>query len=225
MNTSNILSKIKDYYGFKKDIELANFLGISPQALYNWKKRNSYDLQLIYSKCPEINPEWLLAGTGAILKRRYSENEFKNSIANEFTETYSTNHSSQIPIFDLDNSEGLSNLLKNKNSSSFLNIPNITNSDGACYVKGDSMEPLFKSGDIVIFKVLPIESIFFGGIYLLEIDLGNNSSFTSIRHINKSDLGDEYIKLTSTNSVYEPKDVSLKTVKLVATINSSVRFH
>jgi len=57
-----MLDRIKEHYNFKKDSAFAEFLGIKPQVLSNWKSRNSFDAELVYSKCPEINPSWLLCG-------------------------------------------------------------------------------------------------------------------------------------------------------------------
>src|SRR5690606_21865344 len=57
-----MLDKIKLQYGFLTDADFSKFLGISPQALSNWKSRNSFDAELLYHKCPELNPSWLLCG-------------------------------------------------------------------------------------------------------------------------------------------------------------------
>lgn len=43
----------------------------------------------------------------------------------------------------------------------YIHIPNLPRCDGAIYVVGDSMYPLLKSGDIVLYKqVSGIENIF-----------------------------------------------------------------
>lgn len=44
-----------------------------------------------------------------------------------------------------------------------ISIPNLPKCDGAVYVAGDSMYPLLKSGDIVMYKeVIDIKNIFTG---------------------------------------------------------------
>ena len=63
-----ILSKIKNHYNFKTDADFARFLGIKPQVLSNWQNRNTFDAELIYTKCVDFNPEWLLTGNGQMLK-------------------------------------------------------------------------------------------------------------------------------------------------------------
>lgn len=64
-----MLDEIKIHYGFKKDAELADFLEITRQTLFNWKSRNSFDAELLYSKCTELNPAWLLTGDGTMLQK------------------------------------------------------------------------------------------------------------------------------------------------------------
>tara|TARA_R100001530_G_scaffold136239_1_gene115964 strand:- start:2025 stop:2444 length:420 start_codon:yes stop_codon:yes gene_type:complete len=62
MDKAIMLDRIKDYYSFKTDVGFAKFLGITPQVLSNWKGRNSFDAELLYNKCPALNPSWLLCG-------------------------------------------------------------------------------------------------------------------------------------------------------------------
>ena len=45
MDKSLILNKIKSYLNLKSDTELANFLGIKPQVLSNWRARNTFDTE------------------------------------------------------------------------------------------------------------------------------------------------------------------------------------
>jgi hypothetical protein len=68
MKKSEVLQVIQEYYKFEKDTEFAKFLGISSQVLSNWKSRNTYDVKIIYTKCVEFSPEWLLTGKEPMLK-------------------------------------------------------------------------------------------------------------------------------------------------------------
>ncbi|RNL84124.1 hypothetical protein ED312_14370 [Sinomicrobium pectinilyticum] len=68
MDRSLMLDQIKYHYLFKRDIDLAKHLGIKPQVLSNWRKRNSFDAVLIYTKCNELSSSWLLTGEGPMLK-------------------------------------------------------------------------------------------------------------------------------------------------------------
>ncbi|MGO2358396.1 helix-turn-helix domain-containing protein [Mesonia sp.] len=62
-----MLNKIKDFYGFETDSEFAVHLGIKPQVLSNWKSRKTFDAELVYSKCKQLNPAWLLCQEGNMI--------------------------------------------------------------------------------------------------------------------------------------------------------------
>lgn len=67
INKSLILNKLKEYLGFKKNKDFAEFLGIAPQTLSSWYSRNTFDVALVANKCTDINISWLLTGIGAML--------------------------------------------------------------------------------------------------------------------------------------------------------------
>lgn len=63
-----ILNAIKKHYKFKSDAEFARFLGIKPNSLSNWYTRNTMDYERVFSKCVEIDGNWLLSGQGQMLR-------------------------------------------------------------------------------------------------------------------------------------------------------------
>ena len=70
---SQIIRNIKNSLGFKNDTEFAKFLGIKPQTLATWYTRNTFNLELIYAKCENIDANYLLTGEGKMF-RNSSEN-------------------------------------------------------------------------------------------------------------------------------------------------------
>ncbi|MBC9797213.1 helix-turn-helix domain-containing protein [Sinomicrobium weinanense] len=42
-SAEDILQNLKDYFGFKTNLELADFLGVKPNTISTWKKRNTLD--------------------------------------------------------------------------------------------------------------------------------------------------------------------------------------
>lgn len=70
IDKSLILSKIKSHYEIKKDGDFAIFLNISQATLSNWHSRNTFDAELIISKCDDIDANWLLTGQGEMLKSK-----------------------------------------------------------------------------------------------------------------------------------------------------------
>lgn len=69
MDKTLILNKIIAEYNFKNDSDFANFLGVQPQVIYNWKKRNTFNQSLLIDKLPDLNEYFLLTGIGDIRKK------------------------------------------------------------------------------------------------------------------------------------------------------------
>lgn len=70
MSKGEMLDAIKAYLNIKTNKAFADFLGISSQAVSNWYTRNTFDAELIYTKCLSINPAWLLTGEGEMLIKK-----------------------------------------------------------------------------------------------------------------------------------------------------------
>jgi len=68
VDKSFILNEIKLYYKFKTDAEFSEFLGVGQQTISNWRNRNTFDIDLIYTKCVNINANWLLTGEGEMFQ-------------------------------------------------------------------------------------------------------------------------------------------------------------
>lgn len=72
MSTNNhkslILNDIKNHYFLKSDADFARFLNIKPQTLSSWHSRNTFDIDLLFAKCVEIDGNFLLSGKGTMLK-------------------------------------------------------------------------------------------------------------------------------------------------------------
>ena len=87
-----------------------------------------------------------------------------------------------INLYDIEAAANLKSLLVNKDQNILgkISIPNIPKCDGAVYVKGDSMYPLLKSGDIIAYKEVPVEiqHIFYGEMYLVSIDVEGEEYLT-----------------------------------------------
>lgn len=63
-----ILNNIQEYYGFDVDARFAEFLDIPAQNLTKWKKRRTYNIELLCTKCTEISAEYIITGNGPIVK-------------------------------------------------------------------------------------------------------------------------------------------------------------
>lgn len=225
-----ILNKIKDAYGFSKDSDFANFIGIKPQTLSSWYTRNTFDVDLLYSKCVGVNSDFLLSGVGSVFKpKREVQGVFENPPPTLYlSKTDNIIQHQSVPLYDVQASASVVALFRDKNSEKpidHITIPNLPKCDGAIYVSGDSMYPLLKSGDIIMYKKVAnaIENMFWGEMYLVSLINDDGDEFVMVKWLHKSEKGDEYVKLVSENRHHQPKDFHIKNIKGLALIKASVR--
>lgn len=71
-----VLDRIKSFYKLKGNADLARFLGVAPNTITNWYGRKTFDIDIIYTKCVDVNLDWLLTGEGDMSrKEETSESE------------------------------------------------------------------------------------------------------------------------------------------------------
>jgi phage repressor protein C with HTH and peptisase S24 domain len=76
-NANSLIIKLKSFYKLKKDVDLAEKLGITQSNLSLWKSRNSVDFDLIFSKCKDLDKNWWLSDGDDEYGRTLSLNEPK----------------------------------------------------------------------------------------------------------------------------------------------------
>ena len=134
----------------------------------------------------------------------------------------------RIPLYDIEASAGLVPLFNDthQNPVDYITIPNLPKCDGALPITGDSMYPLLKSGDIVMYKQIQdfINDVFFGEMYLISVEVAGEEH-VMVKYVQKSDKGDQHIKLVSYNQNHQPKDVLLEKVRAMALIKASIRIN
>lgn len=176
----------------------------------------------IYS---DINIEWLLTGNGNMLKN--------DNIVNEPTAVYSLRtdnkqEDQRIPLYDIEAAAGLAPLFNDThhNPIDYITIPNLPKCDGALSITGDSMYPLLKSGDIVMYKQIQDfkNDVFFGEMYLISVEVSGEEHIM-VKYIQKSDKGEKYLKLVSYNQNHQSKDVMIGKVRAMALIKASIRIN
>ncbi|ATA75260.1 S24 family peptidase [Capnocytophaga sp. H2931] len=211
MDKTLILNKIIEYKKFKSDADFARFLEIPPQNLSKWKSRNTYDVELLYTKCPELNPEWLLIGKEPMLK----------SEQNLPVATYTESLNEGIPLIPLDAMAGVGSgeiSVLELDCERYV-IPMFKGADYLIPVKGSSMYPKYNSGDVVACKKLSLQDIFFqwNKVYVLDTEQG-----ALIKRVCKSS-DDEHITLVSENPKYEPFELHKSQIYAVALVVGVVR--
>lgn len=226
MNTTiERISKIAELEGIKLT-NLENKIGASKgvltRALSNKTDIQSKWISSLVENYPKYDAGWILTGNGEMLKEGSSTQVY--SLRSDKTIKHQV-----IPLYDLEASAGLVQLFQDSSSVTpidTISIPNLPKCDGALYVVGDSMYPLLKSGDIVMYKQvhdLP-NDFFWGEMYLVHIDM-DGDTYTTVKYIQRSDLSSEHIKLVSYNQHHSPKDIHLSKLRAAALIKASVRIN
>ncbi len=239
-------------YKISKEIDVSN--GYFAKTRAKQGNIGSDIIEKIVSYYTDINVEWLITGKGEMLKTKSEENlvkkndqendqkpKVKKTWSNEdspyIIENIPTNRKTkdavypiqEIPLYDLVATAGLKELFSGGKSATqvldTIKIPHLPKCDGAISITGDSMYPLLKSGDMVLYKEVPLDSIFYGEMYLLAYQIDGWEEYITVKYIQKSDLGDDYLKLVSQNQHHQPKDVLKAHITAIAIIKASIRIN
>lgn len=188
--------------------------------------KRSISKQFVHLFCahfPEISEEWLLSGKGEMLSPAtpvHADHTFPLRTDRALTVQ-------DIPLYDFDAAAGLVAIFSEMHVEpvDYLRIPNLPAVDGAIFVRGDSMSPLLKSGDIVMYKKkeLSIDSIIWGEIYLLSFQT-DGDSYTAVKYIRKSETPG-MVCLASFNPSFAPKDIPMDSITALALVKASLTFH
>lgn len=176
---------------------------------------------------PEPNPEPLIASTPEAIYEVSNDPRSRNMSVYRLKTDYYSQDKQLIPLFDINASAGLSLLFSNQNTQIPLDhimIPNAPKCDGAMYIRGDSMYPILKAGDIACYKIITsIDNIIFGEKYILDLDNGDDQYLT-VKYVQKSEKGSKHIKLVSENKHHADRDIHISTIRAIAMVKISVRY-
>lgn len=170
-----------------------------------------------------INKVWIEGGDGEMLREsnKYMPTTYK-------LKTDYNVDSQAIPLYEIDATAGLITLFDSQvtqNPVGEISIPNAPKCDGALYVRGDSMYPILKSGDIVAYKTIyDPNNIFWGEMYLIDIDV-EGEQYLTIKYIQRSDKGDDYVYLVSHNGNHQPVHILKSNIRALALVKASIRYN
>ena len=204
--------------------QLAQRLGVGKTALSmieTGKARLSSRNRNILIQDLNVNPTWLETGKGQIFNA-------DPTLAASFSRgTEMAMPLQSVPLYSIEATAGLVPLFEQQgqyNPINYIHIPNLPKCDGAVYVVGDSMYPLLKSGDIVLYKQLhDLEDIFWGDMYLLSIDI-DGEEYVTIKYIQRSDR-EGYVRLVSQNQYHAEKEVQMSRIRAIALVKASIRMN
>lgn len=208
--------------------EFARMIGVSPQAINTWISRDTFDIETIYSKCVNISPEWLLTGKGPMLKSEREEPQVEVKPIHHPRSTEKKEETQVVYLYDFEASAGLRALFDNnrQNIIDTIKIPNLPKCDGAIHIVGDSMYPLLKSGDIILYKQMPLDinNLLYGEMYLLSYDI-DGDDYIVVKYIRKSEQGEPFVTLGSETPAHAPRDIDFRRITALALVKASVRIN
>lgn len=192
MDKNERLERLVEYYGNGNKSHFAKILGVKAQTINTWLSRNTYDTELIFAKCDNINASWLLTGEGNMLR---SESEMVEKLPS-VNQTYEG-----APYFNVDFIGGFDVIVNDqtRNPDFYINYPPY-NQEGVvwCNLTGHSMEPEISNGDIIALREVttPIQYLPAGEIYgivteeyrtVKRIRLSQKEGFVRLIPSNKSE--------------------------------------
>ena len=220
--TGDRLKLLRKTIGLTQE-QLAQRLGIGKAALSmieTGKAALSSRNKNILVQELNVNPDWLDSGEGEMFNAEPDLTAYMHRTDN-------TLPLQSVPLYSIEGTAGLVPLFADHAQTrpvNFIHIPNLPKCDGAIYIVGDSMYPLLKSGDIVLYKQLrDINDIFWGDMYLLSIDIDGEEDVT-VKYIQKSDRAG-YVKLVSQNQHHADKDVEISRIRAIALVKASIRMN
>lgn len=189
----------------------ANAIGVTPSVVDNIvgkrQGKPSFDVVEKVSALAEINIDWLITGKGDMLKSSKGIKPTKDGTG--------------IPLIPVEAMAGCftgSQTILLQECDHYV-VPAFKNADFLIYVRGDSMQPRYFSGDMVACKMLSPTDLFFqwGKVYVLDTDQG-----ALIKKVEQG-TDDETITLVSENENYKPFQIPRRAVYHIAIVMGLIR--
>lgn len=206
-------------------------IGLSyPDSVYHIQRgRNGISDKLadrIVMAFPEIDKGWLLTGEGEMFRSadRKRGGATLHPLATSFSDTRMGRQ--QVPLYDFEAVAGLVPIFTNQNTPvDYISIPDLPRCDGAVYVRGDSMYPLLKSGDIVMYKQIQDHlNIIWGEMYLISFSY-EGEEYITVKFIKKIEDRPDWVLLVSHNAHHAPKEIPASAIRALAMVKASIRFN
>lgn len=217
--------QIIEYKGINKN-QFYKMTGLSNGFLDKVKDIGVSKIENILNSFPEISPEWIIMGKGEMLKKA-SEYKIEEKFISSKVKDDSLTHGNTLPLYDLEATAGVFEVFAENPQSipiDHITIPNLPKCDGALYIRGDSMYPLLKSGDIVAYKTIHDKyNIIWGEMYLIHI-LHNGDEYFFCKFLKRSSR-EGYAELISHNQHHQSTEFPFESIKALAMVKASIRFN
>lgn len=154
--------------------------------------------------------------------------EYQTEVKKYLLRTDALKSHQAIPLYNIEAAASVISVFDNFSADQiidYIDIPNVPGCDGAVVVRGDSMYPILKSGDLVGYKVINDlkNNIFWGEIHLISLDLEGDTHIL-LKYIQKSKRKG-YVTLVSHNTNHQDKEIKLSSIRSLALIKVSIRYN
>lgn len=223
LTKGEMLDAIKSHLNMNKNAEFARFLGISSQAVSNWYSRNTFDAELLYTKCDFINPDWLLTGRGSMQKREEVSLMGDKDGEKDMNSPEVNYEHKGAPYYNVDFIGGFDVVLNDqtRNPDYYIDFAPY-NKEGVvwCNITGHSMEPELNNGDFIAMREMhdPIEYLPYGEIYGIVTD-----SYRTVKRIRMAER-DGFVRLIPTNKSpeYGEQEIPVSMIRKVYAVLGSM---
>ena len=209
MEKKDRLLKLIEHYSNGNKSEFARMIGVSPQAVNTWISRNTFDIDIVYAKCVNISPEWLLTGNGPMLKTSSDNNtnveqqQVSTNTADESTPLVTYDPNVGVPYYDVDFVAGFDLII---NDQTFLPTANIVvygfeKAQMWCNATGNSMYPKICHGDMIALRECTLEDVQYGEIYAVVLD-----TIRTIKILRKSDDSNKFRFIPINTEEYDEQE-------------------
>ena len=218
-----VLNRLKEAHNIQKDTDLATLLGISKSTLSNWVSRDTIDYDRVFSKCEQINIDWLLTGRGSMLKED-GMSLIGDKEAKKEENLPEVNYEYKgAPYYNVDFIGGFDLVLNDqtRNPDYYINFMPY-NKEGViwCNITGHSMEPELNNGDFIAMKEMhsPIEYLPAGEIYGIITE-----DYRTVKRIRMADR-DGFVRLIPTNKSpeYAEQEIPVSMIRKVYAVLGSM---
>ena len=159
MDKTKMLEALISHFTNGNKAQFAKQLGVSPQTISAWIARNTFDSELLYTKCRYINPSWLLTGEGNMLTSTKNIQDVEPKREAIPAMEGMPSDIKPIPLVTEHAAAGFGNesfAIHESDVKDYYVIPKFrfNHVDFMIEVSGLSMYPHFKSGDVIACTIL-----------------------------------------------------------------------
>ena len=225
MTKKERLEAIIAHYGDGKPSQFAKSLGVAPSTISSWLSRDTFDYELLFAKCENINSAWLLTGEGDMLLSSSGNNQGSTKDEPRTNQPTTCLAQAGIPLIPVDAVAGFNGIdsptIQIHDCQRYL-VPEFQqlNAEFMIRVSGSSMYPKYSSGDILACKKLYSPAfIQWGKIYVIDSAQG-----AMVKRLFPCDENQDSVICKSDNPNYPPFELPKTEIRSLSIVLGSIRF-